>query len=87
MARYVCKNMDEVNYIIKKFNLIFSKYNLDTIIKDMKLYGCITISKKPNFCSMSCDNCILPNCPYKTSILIQAYHIMREEKLKRILYD
>ena len=37
MARYVCKNMDEVNYIIKKFNLTFRNYTLTAIIKNIKI--------------------------------------------------
>ena len=87
MARYVCKNMDEVNYIIKKFNLTFRNYTLTAIIKNIKMYGCITLSKIPNYCVLLCDNCENTNCIHRTPILIQTSNIMREEKLKRILYD
>ena len=91
MSKYLCKTEEELNYIIKKYDCKYSHFHMDTIIRNLNIKGYIFLSKdfgEPSFCSGYCNNCGFSlTCSSYQLHHIYASHIMREEKLNRILND
>jgi hypothetical protein len=80
--------MDEVNYIINKFNFNVLKRELESMKNGIKTAGFVSLYGNENginYCYNMCNACNSEYC--FSSNLINATNIMREEKLKMILDD
>jgi hypothetical protein len=90
MIRYICKTKEELNYIIHKLDLEYSEGNLIEVNGALDSGVTITLNnnkKYSNFCHIVCDKCNIIGCTSRAKTLIKTSHLMREEKLNRILND
>ena len=90
MNRYICKNVDELNFCIEKYKLEFVKHVLSNIYACLEKYNIISLNDQEfstTYCHSYCHGCGNTNCKSKPNILINIRKIMREEKLNRILND
>jgi hypothetical protein len=90
MIRYKCINIDEINYIIGKYDYTYSKEEMDDILYKLDIKKYIYLIKNPEYsstyCAGECNMCMFVKICYVYTLNITSVsNIMREEKLKRIL--
>ena len=89
--KYVCRNIQEVNYVIDNYGLFYNSIDykdIENIVKNgfiiLKEYG---TGYMPKYCTKPCIECKYNySCEHSIITTIDITKIMREEKLKRILY-
>ena len=90
MIKILCMNEFEVNYIVQKYDYVFSNGEILDIITKLNNKGYIFLNKNNRFsyCSYFCNNCkFVDSCRSYSENYIKASNLTREEKLNRILND
>jgi hypothetical protein len=83
--------MDEVNYIIKKYNFNFDNTqhmnNISVLINEFNyIYLTKNDIKGGGYCDRECECCDFhKRCASYTLNVTDVFHMIRKEKLKRIL--
>jgi hypothetical protein len=87
MTRYICTTEKEFAYIVKKYNLKYSRWGYDNILNMIMVdnFVSLKIDTPTIYCKSLCVNCKIKNCKYIATDIIYVSNIMREEKLKNIL--
>ena len=91
MIRYICKKIEDIDYVCDKYNSGYTKEEYVQISYYIKMYENLVIyfqDNKIKYCSHeNCLDCSYEICDIRFSNIINTKYIMREEKLNRILNE